>query len=218
MCWQEGTFTTARHCCGIFVILAPDTKLETHLLTYLDDVIIWHSDHDAWWLWCHSGMKSCDWLVIFSVQIVVHHVVRCKSVALVTKCSFFWKWRRCVRCWAAKSERMCMFILCICWSTCEQCWWTCCPLLCVVVWMGPLTCTCFIMLSSMSDNMLLLRMTYRYLSRQKASLMFGHCRIYCNRVTCVCVCVCVNNLPRVIKWREMASSQTHSFLITAVWW
>ena len=35
MCWRtEGTFTTARRCCGVLVILAPDTKLQTYLLTY----------------------------------------------------------------------------------------------------------------------------------------------------------------------------------------
>ena len=29
MCWQtEGTITTARRCCGVFVILAPDTNLQ----------------------------------------------------------------------------------------------------------------------------------------------------------------------------------------------
>ena len=33
MCWQtEETFTTARRCCGVFVILAPDTNC---ILTYL---------------------------------------------------------------------------------------------------------------------------------------------------------------------------------------
>ena len=33
-CWQtEETFT--RRCCGVFVILAPDRKLQTYLLTYL---------------------------------------------------------------------------------------------------------------------------------------------------------------------------------------
>jgi len=33
MCWRtEGTFTTARRCCDIFVILAPDTKPQTYLL------------------------------------------------------------------------------------------------------------------------------------------------------------------------------------------
>ena len=33
MCWRrEGTFTTARRCCGVFVILAPDIKLQTYLL------------------------------------------------------------------------------------------------------------------------------------------------------------------------------------------
>ena len=33
MCWQtEGTFTTARCCCGVFVILVPDIKLQTYLL------------------------------------------------------------------------------------------------------------------------------------------------------------------------------------------
>jgi len=37
MCWRtEGTSTTTRHCCGVLVILAPDTKLQTSLLiTYL---------------------------------------------------------------------------------------------------------------------------------------------------------------------------------------
>ena len=38
MCWQtEGTFTTGQRCCYVFVMLAPDTKLQTyvtHLLTY----------------------------------------------------------------------------------------------------------------------------------------------------------------------------------------
>jgi len=35
MCWRtEGTFTTARRCCGASGILAPDTKLQTYLLTY----------------------------------------------------------------------------------------------------------------------------------------------------------------------------------------
>jgi len=35
MCWRtEGTFTIAWRCCDIFVILAPDTKLQTDLLTY----------------------------------------------------------------------------------------------------------------------------------------------------------------------------------------
>ena len=37
MCWRtEGTFITARRCCGVFVILAPDTKLQTYLLPYFD--------------------------------------------------------------------------------------------------------------------------------------------------------------------------------------
>ena len=31
----DGTFTTARRCCGVFMILMPDTKLQTYLLTYL---------------------------------------------------------------------------------------------------------------------------------------------------------------------------------------
>ena len=36
MCWQtEGTFTTARRCCGVFVILAPDIKVQTYLFTYI---------------------------------------------------------------------------------------------------------------------------------------------------------------------------------------
>jgi len=36
MCWRiEGTFTTARRGCGVSIILAPDTKLQTCLLTYL---------------------------------------------------------------------------------------------------------------------------------------------------------------------------------------
>ena len=36
MCWQtERTFTTTRHCYNVFVILAPDIKLQTYLLTYL---------------------------------------------------------------------------------------------------------------------------------------------------------------------------------------
>ena len=35
MCWQtEVTFTTARRCCDVFVILARDTKLQNYLLTY----------------------------------------------------------------------------------------------------------------------------------------------------------------------------------------
>jgi len=34
ICWQtEGTFTTTQRCCGVFVILAPDIKLHTYLLT-----------------------------------------------------------------------------------------------------------------------------------------------------------------------------------------
>ena len=45
MCrWSEGTFTTARRCCDVFIILAPDTKLETDwltdLLTYIQDVLV----------------------------------------------------------------------------------------------------------------------------------------------------------------------------------
>ena len=33
MCWQtEGTFTTARRCYGVFMILVPDIKLQTYLL------------------------------------------------------------------------------------------------------------------------------------------------------------------------------------------
>ena len=33
MCWRtEGIFTTARRCCGVFVILALDIKLQTYLL------------------------------------------------------------------------------------------------------------------------------------------------------------------------------------------
>ena len=36
MCWRtEGTFITAWYCCGVYVILAPDTKLQTYLLPYL---------------------------------------------------------------------------------------------------------------------------------------------------------------------------------------
>jgi len=36
MCWRtEGTCTNARRCCGVFVILAPDTTLQTYLFTYL---------------------------------------------------------------------------------------------------------------------------------------------------------------------------------------
>jgi len=35
MCWRtERTFNTARCCCGVFVIPAPYTKLQTYLLTY----------------------------------------------------------------------------------------------------------------------------------------------------------------------------------------
>jgi len=35
MCWRtEGTFTTARRCCDVCLILAPDRKLQTYLLTY----------------------------------------------------------------------------------------------------------------------------------------------------------------------------------------
>ena len=35
MCWRtEVTFTTARSCCDVCVILAPDIKLQTYLLTY----------------------------------------------------------------------------------------------------------------------------------------------------------------------------------------
>ena len=35
MCWRtEGTFTIARCCCGVLLILAPDRKLQTYLLTY----------------------------------------------------------------------------------------------------------------------------------------------------------------------------------------
>jgi len=34
--WRtEWTVTTARHCCDVFVIMAPDIKLHTYLLTYL---------------------------------------------------------------------------------------------------------------------------------------------------------------------------------------
>jgi len=34
MCWQtEGTFTITQRCCDNFVILVPDTKLQTYLLT-----------------------------------------------------------------------------------------------------------------------------------------------------------------------------------------
>jgi len=36
MCWRtEGTITIARRCCDVFVILAPDIKLQTCLLTHL---------------------------------------------------------------------------------------------------------------------------------------------------------------------------------------
>ena len=36
MCWRtEEKFATAWRCCGVLVILAPDTKLQTYLLTYL---------------------------------------------------------------------------------------------------------------------------------------------------------------------------------------
>ena len=41
MCWRtEGAFTTARRCCGVFVILAPDIKLQTYLLTYSTLVLL----------------------------------------------------------------------------------------------------------------------------------------------------------------------------------
>ena len=37
MCWRtEGTFTTARCCFDVLVILAPDIKLQTYLLTYFN--------------------------------------------------------------------------------------------------------------------------------------------------------------------------------------
>ena len=40
-CWRtEGTFTAARRCCGVFVILAPDIKLQTYLLTYSTLVLL----------------------------------------------------------------------------------------------------------------------------------------------------------------------------------
>ena len=40
MCWRtEGTFTTARRCCGVFVILAPLQNCRlTYLLTYLQNM------------------------------------------------------------------------------------------------------------------------------------------------------------------------------------
>jgi len=38
---NDGTFTTVLQlCCSVFVILAPDTKLQTYLLTYLENVTI----------------------------------------------------------------------------------------------------------------------------------------------------------------------------------
>jgi len=33
--WTEGTITAAQHCCGVFLILVPDTKLQTYLFSYL---------------------------------------------------------------------------------------------------------------------------------------------------------------------------------------
>jgi len=39
MCGQtEGTSTTVGRCCGVYVILASDTKLQTYLLTYFIDL------------------------------------------------------------------------------------------------------------------------------------------------------------------------------------
>jgi len=40
MCWRkDGTFTTARRCCSVFVILVPDRKLHTYLLAYLLNLV-----------------------------------------------------------------------------------------------------------------------------------------------------------------------------------
>ena len=76
MCqWIEGTSTTARRCCGIFfVILAPDTKLPTYLLTYFMCIlpvmsgINWSSDSSRaaqlgaslvrWACWITGGKSS----------------------------------------------------------------------------------------------------------------------------------------------------------------
>jgi len=60
--------------------------------------------------------KLGDWLASFAVQAVAQHVGSCIGYHVL----IFWKCRPHARYWATKSERMCMFVLCVCWSTSQH--------------------------------------------------------------------------------------------------
>jgi len=63
MCWRrEGTFTTARRCCGVFVILALNIKLQTYLLTY----------YTKGSKYMHTYVDAC----MLGLRIVVHRFRR----------------------------------------------------------------------------------------------------------------------------------------------
>ena len=63
---SERTFITARRCCGVFVILVLDTKLQTYLLTYL---------------------FTCAKDVMFYPLFVRLHYL------LATSCKDYWSWK-----------------------------------------------------------------------------------------------------------------------------
>ena len=62
----EGTFTTAQHCCGIFVILAPDTKLQTYLHTYTLHTYI-RDPYFGWLMICVVFCKSYEAVIVCGV-------------------------------------------------------------------------------------------------------------------------------------------------------
>jgi len=60
-------FTTARRCCGVFVIRPPDTKLQTHLLTYLAE---------RWIL----KVRMIKWLAKIVWKTATEHLLWCASL------------------------------------------------------------------------------------------------------------------------------------------
>ena len=75
----EGTFTTTRRCCGVFVILAPDIKLQTYLLIYLLRRLL-HYSAVCMLMMC---MMLCNWHINCSVLTSVI----CLICVAVTHCN-----------------------------------------------------------------------------------------------------------------------------------
>ena len=89
MCWRtEGTFTTARCCCGVFMILAPDTKPQTYFTYFLD---CWIGNSMKWFhKWTHYNIALASFTPSWALWVFQHlaHTHNCFCPQLLLDCRY----------------------------------------------------------------------------------------------------------------------------------